>query len=223
MIHDNTSTLGHVGLHVTQGDFDDFCKDVFFVSENGLIVSSRLGICLYHIPELRAVDDGFALVPIWFWSGDASRYRGTLYKTASTYPALWLQGEQTAHTLEFDVDELGCFPIVVNHQVTEEQSAYYAQRHLKLQGRKAMGIDVKQGGKTVFKTGVFGKPDLARELHALLPGFWDVDRRLLDEVKYTDLDEATGRIMVVIGTVADQRGFYTISSAQRLCLAELPT
>ena len=195
---------------------------VFFVSENGLVASNPLGIHLYHIPELRAMDDGHSLVPVWSWrasSRDPSGYRGTLFKTASPYPALWLQGRQTTHALEFDVDESGCFPVVANHHITEGQPAYYVARHLKLEGRKAMGVDVKEHGEAVFKTGVLGRPGLTRLLHASLPGLFDSYRR--DEVKYVDLDEVTGRIMIVIGTVPGRRSRNT-PYARRLCLADLP-
>ena len=218
MIHDDSSTPGHVGLHMTQGDVNHFYEQVFFVSENGFIVSGHLGIHLYYIPELRAVDNGSALVPIWSWLVDTSRYRGTLYKTASPYPALWLQGEWATHILEFDVDKLGCFPVVVNHHVTEGLPAYYVRRSLKLRGRKVIGTVVKQRGETVFKTGVLGKPYLTRELRATLPGRW---RAHQDEVKYTNLDEATGRIVVVIGTVVGRRE-NNIPYARRLCIADLP-
>ena len=120
------------------------------------------------------------------------------------------------------MDEFGDFPFVVKHRITERPPAYYLGRHLKLQGRKAMGLDVKRGGDIVFRTGVLGNPDLTRELHAPLPGMWAVYWYQLEEMKYTDLDEATGRIMVVVGTVAGQRGSYNIPYARRLCLADLP-
>ena len=125
-------------------------------------MSNSVGIRLYQIPELRAVDDGHGLVPIWSWFGDATEYDGTLYKTASRYPGLWLQGELTTHALEFDVDESGCFPVFVTHRITEGQPAYHGESYLSLQGRKAMGIEVKQHGEIIFDTGVLGKPDLTR-------------------------------------------------------------
>ena len=187
-------------------------------------MSNPHGIRLYHIPEPGTVDDGFILVPVWSWEsllGDPSGYRGTLYKTASTYPALWLQGGRTAHTLEFDVDESGSFPMIVNHRITEGRPAYYVEDCFKLKGRKAMGVDVKERGKIVFKTGVLGKPDLTRQLHASLPGIYDGSWFVQDEVKYADLDEVTGRIMIVIGTVSNQRR-DNIPFARRLCLADLP-
>ena len=152
--------------------------------------------------------------------GDSSGYRGTLYKTASPHPALWLQGEHTAHTLEFDVDESE-FPVVVNHRITEGQPAYYVAARLKLKGRKVMGIDVKQRGKVVFRTGVLGKPDLTRQLRAPLPGVCTGPQIGQDEVKYVDLDEVTGRIVVVIGIVPFE-GRDDIPYVQQLCLADLP-
>ena len=110
-------------------DVDLFDMRFFLVSENGLIVCDRLGIHLYHIPELGAVDDGFDLAPIWSWSGDASRYRGSHYKTTSPYSpyhALCLQGEKTTHTLEFDVDESGCLPKVVGTPILPALSSVRA-------------------------------------------------------------------------------------------------
>ena len=224
MIYDDPSTSGHVDLHMTQGDGTDFPDMRFFlVSENGLIAGDRVGIHLYHIPELGDVDDGSFLAPVWSWFGDASGYHGTTYRTVSPYPALWLQGEQITHTLEFDVDESGCFPIVANHHITLGQPAYYVERYLKLRGQKVMSTEVRQGGEVVFRTGVLGKPDLARELRASLPGRRLRGRRWLEQngVKYTGLDEVTGRILVVIGTVPDQ-GADNIPYARRLCLVDLP-
>ena len=219
------SIPGDVDLRMTQED-EDYSSDVrvFFVSENGFVVNNHAGIHLYHIPELGTIDDSSYHDPVWSWrasSENDSKYRGTLYKTESAYPALWLQGELTTHTLEFDVDESGCFPVVANHHITEGRPAYYTERHLKLQGRKVMGTEVGQGGETVFKTGVLGNPDLTRELHASLPGVWDGHWFELDEVKYTDLDEATGRIMVVVGPVPGWRS-DKIPYACRLYLADIP-
>lgn len=194
----------------------------YLVSENGLVVTNYSGIYLYHIPELGVAGDGSTLVPIWVWEGDASEYRGTFYKTASPYPALWLQGEQVTHTLEFYVDENGCSPVVVNHHIVEGRPAYCVGDHLKLKGRKVMGINVGPYGETVFMTGVYGKPGLTRRLHTKLPGVFgpgldQYGRHRPDEVKYADLDEATGRIMVVIGAASDR-----VPYVQRLCLADLP-
>ena len=193
----------------------------FLVSENGLIVSSKDGIHLYHIPELRAVGDDSNLVPVWSWGGDASRYLGTLNETGFSYPALWLQGSWFTHTLEFDVDESGCFPVVVSHHITEGEPAYHVTRHLKLQGRKAMGVFAWRG-EALFKTGMLGKPDLTRQLRARLPGVYEGPWHGQDEVKYAGLDEVTGRIMVAIGTVSGQRQ-VDVTYARRLCLADLPT
>ena len=131
--------------------------------------------------------------------------------------------ENRSHTLEFHVDESGCFPIVVNHHITLRQPAYYVERYLKLRGQKVMSTEVRQGGEVVFRTGVLGKLDLARELRASLPGRRLRGRRWLEQngVKCTDLDEVTGRILVVIGTVPDQ-GADNIPYARRLCLVDLP-
>jgi hypothetical protein len=210
------------------------------VSENSLVVTDRFGIHLYHIPELQAMDDDSHVIPIWSWLGDASKYRSTSYKTTSTYPALWLQGKAIGHTLEFDVDESGCFPVVVNHRITEGQIAYWSECHLKLQGQKGMGSDigergkvpintgvsgpktmgVSQRGEIVVNTGVLGKPDITRQLRAPLPGQYRGYWYQQDEVKYTNLDEVTGRIMVVLGRRGRRRD--SIPYARWLCLADLP-
>ena len=124
---------------------------------------------------------------------------------------------QATHALEFDVDESGCFPIVVTHRITEGQPAYHAGYHLSLQGRKMMRIEVKQHGEVIFNTGVLGKPDLTRQLRASLPGLSDDGWRIREVLKYTKLDEVTGRIMIAIGTEFDQTG-----ALWRLCLADLP-
>ena len=203
---------------MTKGVVYDDDEDVrfFLVSRNGLIVCDFVGIHLYHIPEPRALGNDPDLDPVWSWRGDAE-YRGTIYKTASPYPALWLQGDQVTHTLEFDMDESD-FPVVVNHHITEGQPDYYAGDHLKLQGRKGMSIEVRQGGEIVLNTGVLGKPDITRELRAKLPGRYGGPWRKQDEVKYADLDEVTGRIMIVTGT----KEYNAVPYARRLCLADLP-
>ena len=194
----------------------------FLVSENGLIVGDFLSIRLYHIPELRAVGGGSELAPVWSWLGNSPGYCGTFYKTASPYPALWVQGVQVTHTLEFDVDESGCFPVVVDHHFTEGLSAYNVGSRLKLQGRKRMSFGVIRGGEIVLNTGVLGKPETTRQLRAQLPGvyelLWSSSR---DEVKYTDLDEVTGRIMIAVGLVPRCRRNSYFPRARRLCLADL--
>ena len=209
-------------------DVDDDGVQPILVSEKGLIVNNYAGIHLYHIPGLRAVGNNPNLDPVWSWRGDASRYRSTLCKTASPYPALWLQGEWATHTLEFNVDESG-FPTVANHHIMEGKPAYYMGDHFKQQGRKGMGIDIdaddEQSSEVVLKTGVLGKPDITRELRARLPGRYDGPWIFQDEVKYTDLDEVTGRIMIVIGTCTMRDGWgrnAAVPYAQLLCLADLP-
>ena len=223
-MYDDPPTPGHLHLYITQDDDDRAGHSgdarFFLVSENGLIVNDNLGIHLYHIPEPRAVGNDSNLVPVWSWWGDASEHRGTLYETTSPYPALWLQGTWATHTLEFDVDESGCFPMVVNHHITEGRPGYYAGDRLKLQGRKGMSISIGQGGEIVFNTGVLGKPDITRQLRAKLPILWEGHWFRRDEVKYTDLDEVTGRIMIVIGP--GRRRDIKIPYARRLWLAELP-
>ena len=208
---------------MAQRDDDDPSDERFLlVSDNGLIMTYPLGIHLYHIPTPGVADDDFDLVPVWSWTaswGVSSGFRGTLYK-AAPHPALWLQGEQATHTLESDVDESN-FPVVVNHHITEGRPAYHVGDHLKLKGRKVMGVDVGQHGETVFRTGVLGKPDLTRQLRAKLPGVYDGPWHEQDEVKYVDPDEATGRTMIVIGTVPGRRQ-NNIPFARRLCLADLP-
>ena len=190
----------------------------FVVSENGLVVTNHLGIWLYHIPELRTIGENTSLVPVWGRSLNASDCRGTLYKTTSPYPALWLQGKQATHTLEFDADESG-YPVVVNHRITEGRPAFYVGNDLKLQGRKGMGIEIERRGEIVFHTGILGKPN-TRRLRAPIPGLNEGPRFTKDEVKYTDLDEVTGRIMVVVGPVPRRR--RDIPYAQKLYIADLP-
>ncbi|KAF9651048.1 hypothetical protein BDM02DRAFT_3259260 [Thelephora ganbajun] len=204
----------HLGFDRSKGQF-------FAVSENGLIVTDPRGICLYHIPELRVVGDNSRLDPVWTWRGDASEFRGSLYKTASPCSALWLQGMQATHALEFDVDESGCFPVVVNHHITEGQPAYYVKDRLKLQGRKGMSIDVERHGEIVFNTGELGKPDLTRQLRAPVPGLNDGPSHKQYDVKYADLDEVTGRIMIVASSSPGRRQ-GSVPYARRLYIADLP-
>ena len=198
----------------------------FLVSENGLIVSNHIGIRLYHIPEPGAAGNDSDLVPVWSWQGRSTEYRGTLYETASPYPALWLQGVRVTHTLEFDVDESGCFPVVVDHHFTRGPPAYCVWDRLKLQGRKGVSFGVRQGGEIVFNTGILGKPGITRQLRAHLPcnrvDMWSGLELLEDEVRCTDLDEVTGRIMIMVGPMTPyQTGEWSIYSRQ-LFLADLP-
>ena len=183
-------------------------------------MSNCHGIHLYHIPEHGDEGDDRSLVPIWSWRGDASGYCGTLYKATSPYPGLWLQGERTTHILEFDVDESG-FPMVINHNIIRAQPAHFVGKLLKLQGRKGMSVDIIQGGEIVLNTVVLGKPEATRQLRAELPGLYYGPWYLQDEVKYTDLDEMTGRILIVVGS-ADVRRQDNIPYARRLCIADLP-
>ena len=76
----------------------------------------------------------------------------------------------------------------------------------------------------MFKTGGLGRSDLARRLDARLPGVYEYSQLgQYSEVKYVDLDEATGRIMVVIGAAVDgDSGDDFTPYARRLCLADLP-
>ena len=205
---------------MTQDD-SSYETRVFVVSENCLIVTNHLGIWLYHIPELRTTGGDTELDPVWGRSLNASDCRGTLYKTASPYPALWLQGKQVTHILEFDVDESGCYPVVANHHITEGRPAFYVGNDLKLQGRKGMGIETERRGEIVFNTGILGRPG-TRRLRAPIPSLNSSLRFMRDEVKYTDLDEVTGRIMVVVGPVPHGRRQADIPYAQKLYIADLP-
>jgi len=204
----------------------------FVVSKYGLIVTNNLGIWLYHVPELRAVENDTTLFPVWDWSGDSvSKCRGTLYKTESPYPALWIQGDRATHTLEFDVDESG-FPVVVDHHRSMGRPAYCEGKYLKLRGRKGIGIGVERRGEVVLNTGVLGRPDITRRLRAPIPGLNSDDRprRPRDVVKFTDLDEATGRIMIAVGPKLRALGMMPVRvssgveapHARRLYIGDLP-
>lgn len=196
------------------------------VSENGLVVTNRSRIYLFHIPGLKVTGNDSRLFPIWSWKGDVAGCHGALYKTTSPYPTLWLQGEQATHTLEFSVDESGCFPVVVNHRIVEGTPAYHVGANVILKSRKVMGVDIEDDGEIVFTTGVQGKPDFTRELRARLPGLSGTcpSQAVQDEMRHADFDEATGRIMFAAGAVAASRDWGTdrVPYGQRLCLADLP-
>jgi len=94
-----------------------------------------------------------------------------------------------------------------------------------------MGISVERPGEVVLNTGVLGKPDITRRLRAPIPGLnADPPRRPRDIVKYTDLDEATGRIMIAVGPKSHRcrRMSVGVSSgvetpyARRLYIGDLP-
>jgi len=225
MTHD-LSTPDHLELHVTQDA--EYPSDVQFslVSERGLIASNQLGIHLYHIPELGVAGDGdlVTISPQWSWFGGASGCN-TICKTVSPHPALWIQGELATHILEFDVDGSGCFPMVANHQITEGRPAHHVGFYLKLRGRKGMAVGFGEHGEIAINTGVFGRPDITRRLRAELPGANGRHGRRQDVVKYADLDEVTGRIMIVASRgprSRRKRGRSKIPYARRLYLADIP-
>ena len=213
-----TMVYPHQGYLDSRTAQDYSASDVrfFAISENCFVVTSVFGIWLYHIPEFRSVGEDTMLVPVWNLLVDASDYRGTLYKTASPYPALWLQGEQNSCTLEFDVDESGCYPVVANYKFVVSPPDFYMGTIFKLQGRKGMSIEAGLRGEIAFNTEVLGKTD-TRRLRAQIPGLNDEPRITRDEVKYVDLDEETGRIMVVVGPVQGN-----IPYARQLYIADLP-
>jgi hypothetical protein len=215
--YDGQSIPSCFGLRTTQNDRPEETR-VLAIAENGLIVNNPDGIFLYHIPELKATGKTSNLVPVWNWRGDASDLRGTLYKTVSPYPALWLQGRRTTHTLEFDVDEPGCFPTVTNHEITGERPAFRSVDRLKLQGRKGLGIESGRKGEIVFHTGALENPDLTRRLRGSVPGL-GVSAAWTEEFKYADLDELTGRIMFVAGLRGPDGG---TPYARWLYIADLP-
>lgn len=192
---------------------------VFAVSEHGLILVHHSGIFLYHIPDLRLSTWGFGLSPVWEWRGNASYLWGSLRRTASLFPALWLQGGLTTHTLEFDANDSG-FPVVAKHDFTGGRPAFHSAEHIKLRGRKGMSIEDRLQGQIAFKTGVLEEPDIMRRLSVSIPGL--NDRPHWDEFKYADLDELTGRIMIVIGPPGGRRQDY-VPYARHLYITDLVT
>jgi hypothetical protein len=185
------------------------------------VAANHLGIWLYHIPELRDIDEDTRLAPVWGRPLRTSDFHGTLYKTASSYPALWLQEEETTHTIEFGVDESGRYPVVMNHHIAEGRPAFYVGNDVELRGRKGMGIETERWGEIVFNTGMLGKPD-TRRLRAPMSHLNEDPQLAHDGITYTDLDEVTGRIMIVVDSMFARRQ-GDIPRAQRLYIADLPT
>jgi len=86
-----------------------------------------------------------------------------------------------------------------------------------------MGIDVERRGEIVLSTGYWGK---TRGLRAPMPGLNVNGGPCL---KYTDLDEVTGRIAIVVGPRRRMGGMSTRGSnwddapyARRLYIGDLP-
>lgn len=201
---------------------DDYPSEprVFAVSERGLIVTNRSGIFLYHVPDLRSEAQEFTLLPVWYWRADASGLRGSLYKTASQYPGLWLQGHRATHTLEFCEDGSGCLPVVANHNITKRSRPFFSlATHIKLQGRRGMGIVDRLKEAIFFHTGILEDPNCRRPIRIQIPGLNAGSWR--GEFKYMDLDELTGRVMVVVGPPTG-RTQDIIPYAERLYIADLP-
>jgi len=107
--------------------------------------------------------------------------------------------------------------MVVKHHITEGKPAFCVGDTLKLQGRKGMSIETGWEEQVVINTGVLGKPD-TRRLRAAIPdlncGGWSQN-----EVNCVNLDEATGRIMIVVGHEHLMRGDVY---AKQLYIADLP-
>lgn len=91
----------------------------FVVSETCFVVTNLCGIWLYYIPDFGAVGEDTGLAPVWNRLLDASYFRGTIRRVGSLHPAAWLEGEQTTHRLRPNVDEPGCYPMALNHRITE--------------------------------------------------------------------------------------------------------
>ena len=184
------------------------------MSEHGLVVANRSGIFLYHVPELGS---DFTLHPVWEWAGNASYLRGTYYKAASPFPALWLQGGLFTHTLEFGEDESG-FPVVTKHDFTGGRPTFRSAEHIKLRGRRGMSIEQPLQGQIVIKTGVLEKPVAMRRLNVSLPGLTDCPQ--WGGFMFADLDELTGRIMIIVGPPISRR-FDNILCARQLYVVDL--
>ena len=200
----------------------DEAYETFAVSENCLVISDSIGIWLYHIPELRTIGEDLRLFPAWGRTLHGSSYRvGTLYKTASPYPAIWLLGEEATHTLEFDVDESGCYPVIVDHQIIWGRPDFKVGDDIELRGRKGMGIETRRRDEIVFNTGILGESD-TRRLRAPIPGLNTGPRPKQDKAWHTDLDEVTGRTMALVGPVPGRRQDDT-PRVWRLYIAEIPT
>jgi len=200
----------------------DEVYETFAVSENCLVISDSLGIWVYHIPELRTIGEDLRLLPAWGRTLHGSSYRvGTLYKMASPYPAIWLLGEEATHTLEFDVDESGCYPVIVNHQIIWGRPDFKVGDNIELRGRKGMGVETRRRDEIVFNTGILGESD-TRRLRAPIPGLNTGHRSKQDKAWHTDLDEVTGRIMVLVGPVPGRRQDDT-PRVRRLYITEVPT
>lgn len=99
-----------------------------------------------------------------------------------------------------------CYPVASDHRIIEGRPTYYVGDVLKMQGQKGVGTEIWQD-EIAFNVGVLGKPD-ARRLRTPVPGPNDDPKLSRDEVKYTDLDEVWG-VMVVVGPCL-ARGMATL-------------
>lgn len=79
-----------------------------------------------------------------------------------------------------------------------------------------MSIESRLEGEVVFHTGMLENPNLTRRLRASTLG--PNGNSLLGEINYADLDELTGRIMVVVGPIVGRRQ-YDLPYTRRLYIA----
>ena len=186
----------------------------FSISENSVVVCQPDGIRLYHIPELESVEDSSTLFPVWSWSGEFSQSDGSLYDMGPQHPKLYIQGSLTTHKLDLGLDKSG-FMVVLKHDTTGGPPAYWLPgwgRNLVLKGRKGVCHYRTDGGKVIaFNTLLLGREDTTGVFRICAN-----ERELVGDRTQVDLDEVTGRLLVVIGVARGHVRPYT----RRLWLAD---
>lgn len=170
----------------------------FSISENGIVVCHPDGIYLYHIPELESVDDYSVLSPAWSWSGESTRYHGSLYDVWSKFPKLSIQGSRNLHKLEFSLEP--GFPVVLRHNVTRGLPRYCIpddEWGTAVKGRKwARHYQLSDIGTQILVATLLLEREDEPGGFSVRPGF-SMNEKL--EVKYMDVDEATGRFLFGMG------------------------
>jgi len=188
----------------------------FSVPGNGIVVTHLDGIRLYHIPELESVDDGSVLFPVWSWSGESTRYEGSVYDIGSRFPILHIQGSSNIHKLEFGLGS--GFPVVLRHTITAGQSVHCEPdedewQKLFLKGRKGVCLhQVFNPPAMVFYTSLVGREDITGVFRICTNELFDILGVL--DLWSMDLDEGTGRLLLGV----DLPGRYPYQ--QRLWLVD---
>ena len=196
------------------------------VSENAVVICDEDRIYLYHIPELNSAEHSSTLSPVWECPGEPKWLCGSVHKTPSHHPVLYLQSSSGTHTITFRMDACGRDPVVVRHHITGKLPAHLTcleeekaeDDRFVMKGRKGLYYNVEGDSSPNFSTCLVGREELAGGFHADVDPLSCVDPMDEHEVRLADFDERTGRILIGTGPYFA----YEKDKGIRIYLADLP-